>query len=443
MLKTFKNILFILVCLISLTSANAQTCNTAYGCEIAGPVIMDKTLQVKGHTTSSALDIIAKTAMTARNNNPRINSIMSAPPVITQSGSASGSLTKLYQWNTTLGIASINMYGGKPTDDGAGYAKFPVATVSGSGATYTWRAESKIDATAIQIKILNITACVLNFIVDGHYVSYTPLTVNAGAQFITLDFTTVGGRAARNIIIEGMAQCDFFGEYVLPTETISNPGGTVIRAYVVGDSMTNTGGLVYQQTNWASTMCDMLGIRDCWNGAVGGQGIITQAFGNSCASRISDIINAAPQIIFLTCGRDDIGVNTPAAVQTAMLAWLKAIRLIPLLQTVPIIVSSTYGNLIASNTQPMEIAIAAAVTAFNDPYTFMILDVTSSESPIITTTSASECIGATNGLGNADVYIHTDCIHYNGPGYAPTPNNGHFWFANKFTDKLLQQVFQP
>lgn len=408
--------------------------------------ISSNTVPYIGHVQVNGLDIISKIAAAARINNPRVNPVMTSPPAISSSSSHNSALSLQVTpvttaSGTTPGGSSINTYGGVLTSDGVGCYKFPVNTVNGVFSEAVWRVETLADSAKLEFKIVDISGSgIVNFIVNGQYVSYTVTTPSiSGYAYVTLDFTSAGGRQPRDIIMEAY-NSDFCQVAIAPTETISRPQGTVLTAVVQGDSMSSGGGATPIFATWTYQFCDMMGIRDCRNASVGGRGIVTSAFGANCAQTVSDLVAATPAIIVLACGRDDVGSVTPTAEQAAALAWFQSVRAQSTLAKVPIVVLQTYGVLGLSSTQPIEAAIDAAAAAMNDPLIFVLKDVNSPDGPIITGTGY---IGNTTGAGNSDIYTNADGIHYNAAGYGNSPESGHFFVATKFADKFMQSVTVP
>ena len=401
-----------------------------------------------GHVQLNALDVIAKQAYAARLNNPRVNPVMASPPAVSVSSSHNGALTNITTIttaasSTVAGNSAFNYYGGAPTSDGAGGFKFPSTTVSGVLSAYVWRLEVVADSAKFEYKFncISATISVMNWTVNGQYISQSVFVCgNTGIQYVTVDFTNVGGRATRNVILEAQ-NTDFLQMALGPTETLSKPLGTVQRVAIVGDSITASGGMLWNFMGYAQILPDMLGIRDVWNLGVGGTGIIATGGQLACPARVSDLVAASPNIIILACGRNDTG-SSAAAVTAALLAWLQNIRAQAVLVKVPIIVFATWGNTALATEQATETAMQSAVTTFNDPLTYFIPMANAAAGPAFYGTG---CQGATTGAGNSDIYIYTDCVHPSGQNYGPVPESGsgHWFFANWLANAIMQQVLIP
>jgi lysophospholipase L1-like esterase len=358
---------------------------------------------------------IARSAALAQISNPRINPVMTTPPTVTAAGTPTAGLTNVWSWDgVKAGV--FNYYGGTPAPDGSGYVQFLSTTVSGALTTYVHRVEIVADAVKVQYNILNLgSGGRARFIVNGQYVSLTETAPPVGPNYITLDFTAAGGRAARSIIIE--SNMHFYGAYVGMTETVAKPTGVPLRMFVVGDSFTATGGMSTPLRGFAQIVADLLGVRDVWNNGIGSTGYLANAAGSQTTfrQRLSDMVAAAPDIVLIVGGHNDTGY-TPAALQSELTAYLTAMRAQSVLSSIPIVIGGLNGaNIATATTVPFENAMAAAVAAFADPLVFFIPEITGAAGPYFTGTGST---AAPAGNGNCDVYISSDAIHPNDAGHA-------------------------
>lgn len=395
------------------------------------------------------LDTFAKVAAIARLNNPRVNPVMSAPPVVTNGTSADGTLTLNFPWNGPFsgvfnpysGTGPFNFYGGAVRLDGFGSSASPsvyYGAVAGSALNtqLVTRVETVADANKVQFGVFAFTGTSkYRVIVNGQYVTFASTTLNFnGAGFISVDFTSVGGRASRDVILE-LYNCNFGqNASVLPTEGLYKPSGTVKRAYMQGDSFTAYGGTSIPFNGFVNLLADYLGIRDMWNGGIAGTGYTNNASGiqTTAVQRVTDIIASAPDLIFSFNGHNDAGFSAPAITQAAVKAWLTGIRASPVTAGTPIIMAGLWGNEASGSSTPTESAIAAAVTAFNDPLVFNILTEADPNGAWMTGTGST---AAPTGTGNCDVYIGADAVH---------PNDlGHAFLAGRLADSIMRQVFTP
>jgi lysophospholipase L1-like esterase len=378
---------------------------------------------------SPTLALMARRALAARTNNPRVNAVMSPAPAITSGAAPLSGLTNSWAWNgPTAGV--FNYYGGAPADDHVGYIQFNSTTVSGSLNPYVARVEIVADAAKISFSILNVGSGYARFIVNGQYVSLTPTTPAGGGGYISLDFTSAGGRAVRSIIIE-MAGLHFNSVWVGPTETVTKATGSVQRMMIVGDSFTGTGGMSTLFQGFAQIVADLLGIRDVWNNGVGGTGYLATSGQTTFRQRLSDMVTAAPDVALIVGGHNDTAF-APGAVQTEVRTYLTAIRNQTALKTIPLIIAGVTGaNIPLATTQPVEREIANAVSSMNDPLILFLPDVTDLAGPYFTGTGNTS---ATTGAGNCDVYISSDAVH---------PNDaGHAYLARCLADDIMRLVLK-
>jgi lysophospholipase L1-like esterase len=360
---------------------------------------------------------MAHSAAVARANNPRVNPIMTTPPTITASGTPTAGLSNVWI-NTGPKAAAINYLGGQPALDGALFTQLNSVTVNGGYTPFLGRFEIVADAVKVMFTVLNVAgSATARFIVNGQYVSLTPTAPVAGGGYITLDFTAAGGRAVRTITMEGNAALHFQAVTVGPTETVTRPAGLPQRMFVVGDSWVAAGGASIVYNAFPQVMADLLGIRDIWNGGVGGTGYLATASGTqrNYRQRLSDMITAAPGIVVIEDASNDLAF-TPAAVQTEVMTYLSAIIQQPVLTGVPIVVTGINGgNIPTATTAPFETAIANAVAAINNPLVYFIPNISSPAGPYMTGTGNAT---APNGTGNCDLYISSDNTHPNDAGHA-------------------------
>lgn len=379
----------------------------------------------------NTVNTLAMNALEARWINCRISPLATSQPAVTYNLAADATLTNSVIWNDAdAGV--FNYYGGTPTTDGVGGVKFPSTTVSGVYSQYLWRLETVVDAIKVQFRVIDISgAGVVNFIVDGQYLTLSPPTPGiSGTMYVVLDFTRAGGRKPRNIILEAQ-NTDFVSAQVLPTEGFYKPGGDVSRVAIVGDSFTAAGGMIPRSNGYAQILADLLGIRDIWNLGVGSTGYLADSSGTQLTfrGRISDLVAAAPDLIILAGGRND-SVYTSDELTTECLLYFAEIRAQSALKHVPIIVLGSFTSGV-TDFAATETAIFAAVTTFNDALMYVIPDATNVNGAWIT---GSGNTSATTGVGNADVYIGPDGVH---------PNNlGHFFLGSRIADDIMRRVFQ-
>lgn len=365
------------------------------------------------------IQTMKRLAHQARHNNPRTLGVMATPPTVAVSATKNAASTAAYRWRDT-NKSVINYCGGLEETVFGIIRRFPVATVNGGPAANGWRAEAVVDSIKPTIGIYSTsTGHTYRILVDGQYVSLTPTapaSINV-LNYIELDFTSAGGRAARRITIEGASASMLDGFYVAPTEGVYKPGGKVLRAYVAGDSFTDgTSNSNYVHDGFARVMTDHLGIRDNWNGGIGGTGYLTTGGQLTARGRVSDIAAAAPDVAMICMGYNDAPFSQ-AQVTTEVLLFLAAVRASAVLRDIPVFVFGSFGGRSGPSAAQLavEAGISAAVTAFADEKIFFIPVSADPNGAWFTGTGYT---AATTGTGNADVYIGADGIHPSTAGHA-------------------------
>jgi lysophospholipase L1-like esterase len=356
----------------------------------------------------------------ARFNNPRTRGVMTSPPTVTISATKNAASTKNFRYQDAAKNV-INYYGGQDAAVFGVLRTFPVATVNGGLAANGWRAEAIVDSIKPTINIYSSQANhTYRILVDGQYVSMTPTapaSLNV-SNYIELDFTSVGGRAQRLITIEAQSSALLAGFWVGPTEGVYKPGVEVVRGYWVGDSYTDgTSNSNYVHDGFMHVMGDMLGIRDRWNGGVGGTGYLTTGGQLTARGRITDLIAAAPDVAFVCMGYNDSSFSQ-AQVTAECLLYFAAIRASAVLAKIPVFVFGDFAGRSGPSAAQLavEAGIAAAVSQFADEKLIFIPVSADVNGPWLSGTGYT---AATTGVGNADVYIGTDGIHPSAPaGYA-------------------------
>jgi lysophospholipase L1-like esterase len=197
--------------------------------------------------------------------------------------------------------------------------------------------------------------------------------------------------------------------------------------------MCQAAGATIDFNGYAAILGDLLGFKDVWNGGVGGSGFIANTSGTQTTfrQRLSDMVIAAPDIVLICGGLNDVGTpTTPGQLSTEVTTYLNAIRATPVLASVPIVMMLDANSTPLAATQPMETAMASAMAAFRDPAMYFIPNVTDPNGPCFTGTGYT---GAPNGSGNSDIYIGSDAIH---------PNDaGHAYMAGWIADAMRRVVF--
>ena len=362
--------------------------------------------------------LMRRLALNARNNNPRVRGLHANPPTITATSTLDTTLTRTYRWrDSTKNV--LNYYGGRASSLFTNLRQFPVTVVSGGPAMGTWRVEAVVDSVKFQIGIYALSAShKFRVLVDGYYVDMTGLAASATSTltYMTVDFTSAGGRTPRNIVFEGEGNSAFDGFCVLPTEGVYKPGTQVVVAHCVGDSFVANAGATRSHDGFIRVMGDALGLVDCRPGGVGGTGYLNPGSGQTTfRQRISEITDGTPDVIFIGGGYNDYSY-TDAALTAECIAYYSLIRANAATADVPIFVFGSWGGKRGpdATTLANELAIKAAVTAMGDPKIFFIPISTDVNGPWFHGTGTTS---ATDGTGNTDIYIGSDGTHPNDIGH--------------------------
>lgn len=149
--------------------------------------------------------------------------------------------------------------------------------------------------------------------VDGKRVTDLPQATGAAADgtgyCLKLDFGIV---AQRRITFEARSM-PFAGLWVTPGENVT-PGGFHTRVIALGDSLTqgsdvNTGGPL---GTWFPRFCQMAGVDDPWNQAIGGSGYTVAGQGTTFINRLADVTSYNPGAVIVWGGYND-GTTSLAA----------------------------------------------------------------------------------------------------------------------------------
>jgi lysophospholipase L1-like esterase len=305
-----------------------------------------------------------------------------------------------------------------------------------------WRLEFMADAVKVAISVYDLTTNKFRFIVDGQYVDLTPTTTpNGGTNpyFLTLDFTNVGGRKMRRIMVESDAGGRWKDVRVGPTESIHHvPTDDHLTMVVGGDSFTGSTGATHKFDGWAIVMGDYLGIRNLISSGSGGTGYLNSVSGTkyTMRQRINDLLGPNPDIIGIAMGVNDTGF-TVSDVQTELGLTIDAIRAAR--PTVPLFIFGPwhYASQIAA-VRNIEGGIKSTVEArmAADDNLFFV--------PVTGTGAANDKpwffgtgrTGAPASDGNADLYVGgtdgSDTIH-------PSPA-GHFHLGRRGADGILTAI---
>jgi lysophospholipase L1-like esterase len=234
-----------------------------------------------------------------------------------------------------VGTPSLT-YGAASPD--TAYVRPPTLTGGGAQAA-RWNAAARWyhDGQVLEIAFKCLVAAQFRFRlkIDGAWVTCTPTagtTLTGGGESVhTLTQNSAGnlaagslyllkldfGSAAERLIEFEWGDGSFGGCWVDPTATVRRGPRPTLTLGTLGDSLTGGAGPALRQENYTSRLADLLGCDGAFNMGIGGSGYLSNTVGvDDFQTRLPDIVAAAPDILFIWGGQNDL-VSTPAAVRTA------------------------------------------------------------------------------------------------------------------------------
>jgi lysophospholipase L1-like esterase len=292
--------------------------------------------------------------------------------------------------------------GGKRTFYNTSEAVFPVASLGPSQTTgnlagqlttnknwqaWGWEASFQTESSTVYVSADAGTAASygLLFLVNGQYVSKSPLSVSAaGLNYYKLDFG--GVRSSRTITVLGSAQAAIIAAYVDNFSKIGAPDRSPDQITVLstGDSYSEGTGATIAQWSWTKKLGRMMGWADVRQVAVGGTGYIS--LGSNAQIKIrdqidnwpivnSDLVDAAGKmttvdVVTLAAGYNDR--NYGAQIQAEALYDMQKIRAV--CPNALIVVFGTWSGLYDNDATMLanEASIKAAFTAWADPHSLFV-----------------------------------------------------------------------
>lgn len=389
---------------------------------------------------------IRRLAARARRSNPRVLPDMQVPPAVTTSiTTAPAAQTRTYQYTTNP--APFRILGGNPVVTAVDYVQAWCLTRTGTGAgsilpdpardAVAWRMEFMTDSVAPVVVLRNLVNAPYRFIVDGQYVSRTATVAPGGTAggpfYVTLDFSSAGGRARRHIAVEIEQSFAFRGVNVRPDESVDPAlAMDLLRMTIGGDSITAGTGAPYLSDTWAWGLADCLGIRDMWPVGSGGTGYISTLGGTryNLRQHIQDLTDPNPDLVAFAMGIND-SASPVASIRTECGLCIDAVRAVE--PTVPLFVFGVFKGTVALATiQAIEANLKSLVDARGDSNLFFVpITGTGSagDSPVIFGTGR---VGAPAGNGNSDIYTSADGTH--------PVRDGHTRIATQMADNLLAAI---
>lgn len=218
-------------------------------------------------------------ARKAKDFNPRTRGAMSTPPTITSDGSSIPTGQTVSYLRSTYPTGFFQETGGQFFASNSRYRSAIVGTTGGNlgdgagGNINWWRVSFTADAAKVTVRVTGSTAR-YRFLIDGQYADLvgTMTTNSSGNEYITLDFTSIGGRKRREIAIEGQPGCGFVGVYVGANETLGKASNPEFRSVMIGDSWCYGSTASALGDGVFAQMADRLGLTAHLNSGSGGTG---------------------------------------------------------------------------------------------------------------------------------------------------------------------------
>ena len=366
----------------------------------------------------------------SRYSNAQLLPVMTSPPTISQSTTLPAALTNKYLWNGSRGGA-LSIQGGVIEPFVGETCCIKANTTSGARYDSYGRVEFMTDAPVMSFGLWDPgPAATYRWIVDGRFVSKS-VYKNVGAyggggetRWVTLDFTSVGGRAMRHVVME--FNVGFASVNVAPTATVSKVAEKPMKVGVVGDSFMTAGGDTAYEAIQAY-LGDILNIQNIIGLGVATTGYLGATGQLTFEQRIMDIQYVNPDVLFVTGGYNDNGFPA-ASVNAAVKSYIRAIRAV--YPVMPIVAFGNFGG-----NRSAQATWIAANNAIDAAYAELAAsDACLRYVPCMSDPAGGWMTGTGNTShltadGNSDVYIDVDDTH-------PNPA-GKLYLAQRMADAIL------
>ena len=270
---------------------------------------------------------------------PHALPLVLAPPLVTTQTGIPGDLPNAFRLVSGSGVFRVQ--GGKPKPVYTDFMRFPVATRQLSGGNVgdgedanAWRVSFDVFAPRVAIRLLG-NAAPYRIIIDGHYLDLagTQTATTSGRNFIILDFTSAGGKAARAISLEGEAAQAFDGVHVAASDAVTLSYSDQFHVLVFGDSFSAGAGGYRRNDLFPRRLGDLLGIADVWSSSIGTTGYLAPVDGTifNLQQRIEADLDrmlstgSEPDLILFSMGNNDQG-QSGSAIAAAVHHCLSVVR---------------------------------------------------------------------------------------------------------------------
>lgn len=283
----------------------------------------------------------------------------------------------------------------------------------------------KTDAQEIAFEVLdNLNGC---FKVDGVFVSKTPFSLSGGGfQQVSLAFPS---KKVREITICGPRNATVLKKFfVKPTDTIYKPEQGKKVAFI-GDSFSV--GLTVERAgqHWPDIISDAMGWDNYLVNGISGTGFIAKAAGGdkyNFIERIPQVVGWNPETVIVNVSINDAGY-TESELDAAVETFLTSIA--ASLPNSQIVLIGAIGRSSAGSIFVETVAKNAAEQLSLRNVLFIPSQIKDADGWIFGTGDS----GANAGDGNADVYMHSDGIHFTAEGHV-------YWSERLLQGMLLAGV---
>lgn len=361
--------------------------------------------------------------------NPRTSSL-AAGVTVTDNGSTlpaevSSSNGYLMTGTTTVSLGIWTIDGATPSYSSGGTYRCYSAVIWTNGGTLGlndgrncnfWRASVMADCRYLAFKVGSTTAA-YRFLVDGHYVSMTGITLGTTSgstpQYILLDF---GSRAVRQVTLEGQTTCALGGAYTEATGKLwTVDRSDSIHASFIGDSYIYGSAATVLGDGVAPVCGDWLGATMHASGS-GGTGWATTGNAYRFDQRIANgdlaLGGVVPDLILMMASVNDRTLPTATVTANAHTGMQTARALYP---NTPIIMFGCAGASYVSSVLATEAAVQSAVNQLADPMTAFVPVSSDSNGAWV---SGSGKVGTPANDGNSDWATVADGTHPSDEGCA-------------------------
>ncbi len=301
-------------------------------------------------------------------------------------------------------------------------AKPDMMTCAGASVAF----DSDADRLAL---FLPANSAQLRVLVEERYLHPGSIVIGGQDQWLMIDWTMSSGRRMRRYELEtGKSAAQFGCAQTGSSAMVTAAPASDPRLVVIGDSY-NAGssyGPWLAGGSIAQLLGKRLGWRDTWNLSVGGTGYCNTGAGlRTFGDRVPQVLALRPDAVLVMGSTNDVGYS-PATVEAAAVAMLRALRGGT---PAPIIVVGV-PSINLPGARATEQALAAAVAAIADPLTFFV-PVTTATPPWVLG-SWNNAVGVPSGTANAALYIAGDDVH--------PPEIGYDYYAQRIEQAIRAQV---